>query len=256
MHRSGEPGSHAAGSAADGSATGTGGGEAHSSAGRFGLWPALQPTPKLTSLLSAGSPKTEGLREDDETTLPSESTIDDWRYRGFPDSGPSSERVERALGQAFDRLWRERPGCSDSPTEGEGVDAAQGETVDNYISQYFRHVAELSRESVYQAHQRAILSRMRDDVIAGDRSGNPHELEARIEKVNAHDRVLRAEIASLMRIVEPERGEGHAGCRGAPSCSAGVGVCCATVLPSAAAAEQGQAGGGKVVPGCQACNVQ
>lgn len=227
------------------------------------MWPALQPTPKLSSLLSAGSPKTEAQREEEvaEDSAPCgyEGTLADWRHRGGPGAEPSSERVEQALSQAFDRLWRDRPGCSEAAAETEAVDASLGGTVDTYISHYFRHVAELSRESVYQAHQRAILCRMRDDVVAGDRSGNMRELEARIEKVDVNDKSIQAEIASLMRIVEPERSD-QAGCRSAPCCSGGGGICCSPVTPTAAAAEpaKGQAGGetGKVVPGCQGCTVQ
>lgn len=226
---------------------------------RFGMWPALQPTPKLSCLLSAGSPKTEGEaaegREDEETPLPSEGTLEDWRHRGRPSGEPSTERVEQALSAAFDRLWRDRPGCAEPSGDAKGADASLDPTaVDTYISHYFRHVAELSRESVYQAHQRAILCRMRDDIVAGDRSGNMRELEARIEKVDTNDKSLQAEIANLMRIVEPEDAAGRPH---DPCC--GNGICCRPVMPSAAAGpEPVKAVGetGKVVPACEACTVQ
>uniref|UniRef100_A0A7S1S8W8 Uncharacterized protein n=1 Tax=Alexandrium catenella TaxID=2925 RepID=A0A7S1S8W8_ALECA len=230
--------------------------------GPLGMWPALQPTPKLSSLLSAGSPKTEALREelDDAcecSPLPTEGTMDAWRHRGGPGAVPSTERVEEALAAAFDRLWLDRPGCGEASAQARGVDTSLDSTVDTYISHYFRHVAELSRESVYQAHQRAILCRMREDMVAGDRSGNMRELEARIEKVDVNDRSLQAEIASLMRIVEPDHHD-QAGCKSSPCCSSG-GLCCRPVIPSAAAMpEPPLASGetGKVVDGCQACTVQ
>uniref|UniRef100_A0A7S4UXU4 Uncharacterized protein n=1 Tax=Alexandrium monilatum TaxID=311494 RepID=A0A7S4UXU4_9DINO len=243
---------------------GAGGGKAASSSSSggsggstsFGMWPALQPTPKLSSLLSATSPRADGLQGEDETTLPGEGTLDDWRHRGASIGEPSTQRVEQALSQAFDRLWRERPGGSESAAEAELADAS----VDGYISRYFRHVAELSRESVYQSHQRAVLCRIRDDVVAGDRSGNMRELEARIERVDESDRSLQAEIANLMRIAEPER-TSCTGCRSALCCGGsgrGAGICCSPVTTSAAAAgpPQGQASGGKVIPGCQACTIQ
>merc|ERR1719254_5836 len=109
---------------------------------------------------------------------------------------------------AFDRLWCDRPSGPGSSSPSGTEDGASGDAsrllsnVDGYISNYFRHVAELSRESVYLAHQRAILCRMRDDVAAGDRLDRTGDLEARIEKVELNDRTLRAEIANLMRIAE------------------------------------------------------
>merc|ERR1712014_174995 len=75
-------------------------------------------------------------------------------------------------------------------------------SVDGFITHYFRHVAELSRESVYQAHQRELLHRMRKDFIAGERSGNIQELDEMIQRVDLDDMSLRTEIASLMRIAE------------------------------------------------------
>merc|ERR1712217_12319 len=170
----------------------------------------MGPSPKLSSLLQSSS------------TAAGEASADVGGVAGVDAScsppvsrhaemEPSTERVERALGLAFDRLWRDRPTANAAEAVSDH-DAADGEddrllgTVDSYISNYFRHVAELSRESVYQSHQRAILCRMREDVVAGDRSGNMRDLEERIQKAELNDRSLQAEIASRMKIVDREQG--------------------------------------------------
>merc|ERR1712232_1406073 len=117
-------------------------------------------------------------------------------------------------GLACERLWREQP--NQPPTTGieepavstgvvsgnpnASIEEVLSGSVDGYISRYFKHVAELSRESVYQAHQREILRRMRTDLIAGERSGNLKEIEEMIQKVEVEDRHLQAEITNLMRI--------------------------------------------------------
>jgi hypothetical protein len=124
----------------------------------------------------------------------------------------SEDRVNNLVGKACERLWREQanqppPSCTENLADGAGatgtdlnVEDVLNCSVDGYISQYFKHVAELSRESVYQAHQREILRRMRTDLIAGERSGNLKEIEEMIQKVEVEDRYLQAEITNLMRI--------------------------------------------------------
>merc|ERR1719510_1427184 len=108
------------------------------------------------------------------------------------------------------------------PFQEDGVGAG-GDAVDGYISNYFRRVAELNRESVYQAHQRVILSRMRDDLAAGDRCGSMRDLDERLQRVELSDQTLRSEIATRMRIVERV---GPAHCGGRTNCCAPA-ACCA-----------------------------
>jgi hypothetical protein len=136
--------------------------------------------------------------------------------------------VSNLVGKACERLWREQP-CppAGSSISNDGLADSTGATggnpnpsieetlncsVDGYISQYFRHVAELSRESVYQAHQREILRRMRTDLIAGERSGNLKEIDDMIQKVEVEDRSLQAEISNLMRIADNSSGSSTTRC--------------------------------------------
>merc|ERR1719291_690100 len=155
----------------------------------------------------------------------------------------------------------------------ENADVANA--VDGYITHYFRRVAELSRESVYQSHQRDILNRMREDLADGDRRGSLAELDEMIDKVDMDDRSLRAEIAALMQIAGREnvvencprslelgrcccggnRGEGHHNIESAGSSESGrahiiapLAFRSATVGPDGAAARK--------VPACDACTVQ
>eukprot|EP00927_Polykrikos_kofoidii_P056328 TRINITY_DN50475_c0_g1_i1.p1 TRINITY_DN50475_c0_g1~~TRINITY_DN50475_c0_g1_i1.p1 ORF type:complete len:364 (-),score=63.48 TRINITY_DN50475_c0_g1_i1:77-1168(-) len=185
------------------------------------LWPALQGSGQLRSLISGGRTTTSGHGSDARRLVSSGS---DDRLRlcregqhsrtsdgDGPRCGSTSDRVNFAVGQAFERLWRDRPLSTDSPSN-TSEDSALLATVDGYISQYFRHVAELSRESVYQAHQRDILYRMREDLIAGDRSGNMRELDKMIRRVDLDDQSLRTEIASLMRIADNNAQTDKAAC--------------------------------------------
>lgn len=155
------------------------------------LWPALLPTPKLDSLLSKDSivARTRSTRSQDGSLR-------------YPEN--STERVDRALGVAFDRLWRDRPAVPVIPEDAEEGDPALLCTVDGYISRYFHRVASLSRESVYQAHQRKILNRMREDVVCGDRCGKLRDLDDKIKRAELDDSSLQAEMATLMRIVEQQ----------------------------------------------------
>lgn len=199
------------------------------------LWPALQnsSTP-LRSLLnsdrsSPGKPKKaaanfpkqspEGLsiaddalqRDRGTATCIKEEEIQRLSERDRLRGESSTDRVNGVVGAAFDRLWRDRPV---NPSEAMG--ASQGGAgnseaqvlcnVDNYISHYFRHVAELSRESVYQSHQREILQRMREDLVNGDRSGSMRELDEMIQKADLDDKSLQAEIHNLMRIADANEG--------------------------------------------------
>jgi len=183
------------------------------------LWPALQPSAPLNSLLSAGG-RDAGCSQDNST--------------GQDRDGSSTDRVNRAVGLAFERLWRDRPAvqsqddATSSGDAGNGCVGTEGSareddsklllTVDGFITHYFRHVAELSRESVYQAHQREILNRMREDFIAGERSGNMRELDEMIQRVDLDDRTLQTEIASLMRIAEMGQRDGGGHCPDAARC--------------------------------------
>lgn len=215
------------------------------------MWPALQPVHRLDSLIRSPSDRSE---EDACTLASGGAAASSSCSPGGPapeagDGEPSTERVERLLGAAFDRLWRDRPiGMIGMPADG----ASPGEigSIDGYISNYFRHVAELSRESVYQSHQRAILCRMREDVVAGDRSGSMRDLDERIQRVEINDRTLQAEIATRMRIVERSSGATPC-CRArSPCCVPGPAACCAgEVEPSLA---------GRALPGCSPsdCSVQ
>lgn len=148
------------------------------------LWPALLPTPKLDSLQSGLIAWTRSGRSQ-ESCNPHDST----------------DRIDRALSLAFDRLWRDRPCSTANPETGDEDHPQLLCTVDGYISRYFHRVATLSRESVYQAHQRKILHRMKDDVICGDRCGKLQELEERISKAELDDHGLQSEMAELLRIV-------------------------------------------------------
>lgn len=114
----------------------------------------------------------------------------------------TTERVNLAVGLAFDRLWHHRPMRSDCGQDADGneVCLAQLAAVDGYITRYFHRVAELSRESVYQMHQRDILCRMRDDLGSNETSSCLVELDEMISKVNLDDRSLQAEISELMQI--------------------------------------------------------
>jgi len=156
------------------------------------LWPALLPTPKLDSLLSKESlvARTRSTRSQEGGSLRLNEN--------------STERVDRALGVAFDRLWRDRPAVAAIPEDAEEGDPALLCTVDGYISRYFHRVASLSRESVYQAHQRKILNRMREDVVCGDRCGKLRDLDDKIKRAELDDQSLQAEMTTLMRIVEKQ----------------------------------------------------
>lgn len=207
------------------------------------LWPAMGPTSEFSSLIgevSARHRPSVSLVGTGGGLATAHEILD-------PDAqAPSTERIERTLGIAFDRLWCDRPG--EDPDDAQ--DAQLEGTVDSFISSYFRHVAELSRESVYQAHQRAILSRMREDIMAGDRSGNMRDLDERIQRVELSDKSLQAEIANLMRITEKERRQSCCAAR-SPCCS-GATACCASetqtevLLPVAP----------RDVDGCQGCALQ
>eukprot|EP00928_Gymnodinium_smaydae_P016189 TRINITY_DN1603_c1_g1_i1.p1 TRINITY_DN1603_c1_g1~~TRINITY_DN1603_c1_g1_i1.p1 ORF type:complete len:316 (+),score=87.11 TRINITY_DN1603_c1_g1_i1:239-1186(+) len=271
------------------------------------IWPALQPTAALSSLLNSGTREGAGYDFADaaaagEAAATALSPGGD--TQAFHSSGSShselataeaalpfaplhggnvsngmyvEDRVDHAVGLAFERLWRDRTA---GLPEQEEPETQQACTVDGYIAQYFRHVAELSRESVYQAHQREILERMREDLVAGDRSGSIKELEEMIQKVDVDDRTLQAEIASLMRIA------GQGACGGRNPVQLGSCVCCpggddyppaaperlqaplmltggevadANAAGAPAAAGGGAAaadGGGRSVPPCSACTVQ
>merc|ERR1712100_40642 len=92
-------------------------------------------------------------------------------------------------------------------------------TIDGYLSRYFRRIAELNRECVYQSHQKRILKHMRDDVIRGDRSGDVRELDDRISKADGETTTVQTEIAQMMKILEP---------RTAPMCPAQLSCCAGT----------------------------
>merc|ERR1740121_2091716 len=211
------------------------------------MWPALLPTPKLNSFVGsdgATEPMPQGC-----TGCSGCASCTRQMLSLQADQGPSTERVEHALGLAFDRLWRDRPVEEDRQD-----DAAEfSGTVDGYITNYFRHVAELSRESVYQSHQRAILNRMREDIVAGDRSGNMRDLEERLQKVELNDKSLQAEIATRMRIVEREQ-------RASRSCGDGRSSCCTTqsgCCMSDDTPKRLQEPGGRTVPDCTpGCTLQ
>jgi len=85
----------------------------------------------------------------------------------------------------------------------EDVNSKVMATIDGYLSKYFRRIAELNRECVYQSHQKRILKHMRDDVIRGDRSGDVRELEDRIQKADGETSTVQTEIAAMMKILEP-----------------------------------------------------
>jgi len=199
------------------------------------LWPAMLPTPKMNSLLSDANRSTH--TPQDVSRGPSN--------RG----GSSTERVDHVIGLAFDRLWRDAPSVAVDEAAADS-DPQLACTVDGYISHYFHRVAELSRESVYQTHQRRILSRMRDDVICGDRTGSMRELDERIQNVELDDKSIRAEIETLMKIVEQDGG------RGASTVLAMEACCCASA-PAVKPGELSQpATSGRVVPDCKPCVVQ
>lgn len=202
------------------------------------LWPAMQLTPKMHSLLSEANRSAHSQQ--------------DVSLRGVGASGrgeSSTERVDHVIGLAFDRLWRDAPTVVVDEPQLDG-DPQLACTVDGYISHYFHRVAELSRESVYQTHQRRILCRMRDDIICGDRCGNMRELDERIQTVELDDKSIRAEIESLMRIVEQDGGRGA-------QVLAMEACCCASATPSAKPVELSlQANSGKSVPDCKPCVVQ
>mmetsp|Transcript_42490 Transcript_42490/g.117250 ORF Transcript_42490/g.117250 Transcript_42490/m.117250 type:complete len:276 (+) Transcript_42490:93-920(+) len=153
-------------------------------------WPALQqPTaPPLRSLLrgtdgaAAANAQAKGKRLQPE---------------GDKYSRRTSDRVNSAVRLAFDRLWQD-----EQRPHFEEPDSQAPSNVDGFIKRYFHHVADLSRESAYQAHQLEILHRMREDVAVGERAGNTAQLDELIQRVNLDDRSIRSEIANLMRIAE------------------------------------------------------
>lgn len=195
------------------------------------MWPALNSTPQqVLSLVNSQVAKAVS------STSPSDQSLPHcWSERET-----STDRVEQMFGNAFDRLWRNRPiGLMGMPIQDSDPDS-----VDGYISCYFHHVAELSRESVYQAHQRKMLNQMRDDLIAGDRSGSVRELDERIQRSEENDQFLQTEIANRMRIVDRE------------------GICCCggrgRLLPrTGCCAPQQKENAGREVEGCRAdCALQ
>jgi len=234
------------------------------------MWPSMMPTTKLSSLTGSGTKELEeaadlaaGQGQASQGSAPSALPVPPHMRpisppdaRPATDWEPSTERVEQVLGAAFDRLWRDRPAGNPPPEEGSGEGAQALGSVDGYISNYFRQVAELSRESVYQSHQRAILWRMREDVVSGDRTGNMRELDERIQRVEINDRNLQAEIACRMRIVvERDRGRESCCVERAPCCVPAA-CCAASASDSNGASSSSLAG--RSVPGCRPgeCSVQ
>lgn len=129
----------------------------------------------------------------------------------------ATERVEEALNVAFERLWREQPPAITEDDEKQKVMA----TIDEYIGNYFRRVAELNRECVYQSHQKRILKRMREDVIRGDRCGNLRDLDEKISKADGDESTVQTDIAQMMKILDPKV---------VPACPSTV-ICCSSVMP-------------------------
>merc|ERR1719387_1578191 len=198
----------------------------------------MLPTPKLDGILKSRS------SPEDQSQHGGCSTAG----TGGQHSSNSTERLERVLAVAFDRIWRDRPPSSivEDPAQLECGDPQVQGTIDGYISRYFRKVAELSRESVYQAHQRQLLHRMREDIIRGDRCGNMRELDERIRRVELDDSTLRAEIANLMNIVDSNRpgrrmlppccGTGEGGWVLPAWCCGGAATICSSTLCSSSSA--------------------
>lgn len=127
----------------------------------------------------------------------------------------STERIERALGHAFDRLWccdrndRDMSCANADGGNGQTHDELLIGTIDCYIAQHFRRVAELSRESIYQGHQYQLWNRMKENVA---RCGDGHEddgvadhlreLDDKINRAALDDQNVQQEINHLMRIVQ------------------------------------------------------
>lgn len=186
-------------------------------------------------------------------------------------SGSSSAegRIADAVHAAFERLWNSQAEASVAKVIASGCDDISDESwsspqtnssVDAYISQYFRHVAELSRESVYQAHQRDILQRMREELVLGDRSGSMKELDEMIQRVDVDDRTLKAEIAKLMRITEASDVRKLSSLQLASCCCSSDEdshrARTAVALNSVARGDSSVASGGKEIPPCTSCSIQ
>jgi len=161
-----------------------------------------------------------------------------------------TERVDSILRLAFDRLWCDKPGGTSAGAAGASALEANSDDesghIDDYINTYFRHVAELSRESLYQSHQCALLTRIREDVAAGDCAGSVKDIDVRLDRAIRQERALRSEISNMMRIVEPEEST-SCPCLRRSGQSSGSRCCGETSSPFA----------GKVLPACRSgCQVQ
>lgn len=197
-------------------------------------WPSTLPTPHLDHLLKSSQ------RQGDATAKT--GSLRDGTSRSSLGM-TSTERLDRALGIAFEKLWREQPPTLALEEENGGENAEVLSRIDGYLSNYFRRVAELNRECVYQGHQKRILQRMREDVIRGDRCGNVRDLDEKIQKADGDETLVQGEIAQMMRILGLEGGTAASasGVRQAKGASAGTGSswvsrcsCCAVALKPAA----------------------
>merc|ERR1719498_1325168 len=105
------------------------------------------------------------------------------------------------MNHAFDKLWCcNRPGMHRQEDLGPAMDPGNLCTVDGYIQRHFQRVAELSRDSVYQAHEKRVLLRMREDAMKRSNFKHMEELDERIRRARLDDLTVQEEIATLMKI--------------------------------------------------------
>jgi len=203
------------------------------------LWPSLQPEALMQDALLAKA-TFSGCRNKGDLTPPGMMC-----EFGQPNS---TERIERALGHAFDRLW-----CCDRNERDLAVPSVEGaandeliHSIDCYIAQHFRRVAELSRESIYQGHQYQLWNRMKENVRKCGQgqeddgvADHLRELDDKINRAALDDYNVQQEINNLMRIVQ-----------GSPAAAAAE-ACAARAFAAASTSSSGAPGpGGTVASSC------